>query len=121
MVGKRILLVEDEALLAMAFQDMLEDLGTFVLGPCQSVEHALELIKAVDELDGALLDVDLGGERSFEIARALDRRSIPYMFATGFGSVGLSDAPTATIIGKPFTETQLIDALSSMFVSRSAA
>ena len=54
-VGKRILLVEDEALLAMAFQDMLEDLGTFVLGPCQSVEHALELIKAVDELDGALL------------------------------------------------------------------
>lgn len=121
LIGKKILLVEDDIILAMAFQDMLEDLGMFVAGPCLDVSSALELIEVDDKIDAALLDIDLDGEPSFTIAQALKLRDIPFTFATGYGSVGLADAPPAPVIGKPFTEQQLLDCLKSLFVSQDAA
>lgn len=119
--GKRILLVEDDIILAMAFQDMLEDLGLFVIGPCLDVASALSVIEQDEELDGALLDIDLDGVPSFPVAQALGLRSIPFVFATGYGSAGVADAPPAPVIGKPFTESQLLDSLTNLLLPRDAA
>ncbi|HET6805542.1 MAG TPA: response regulator [Frateuria sp.] len=84
MVGRRILVVEDEFLLAYALVDMLEDRGAEVLGPTMSVDQALGLIEGTTRLDGALLDINLHGEISFAVADALAERGIPFTFATGY-------------------------------------
>ena len=81
--GRRILVVEDEFLLASALADMLENRGAEVIGPTTSVQ-AIELIERTDRLDGALLDVNLRGEISFAVADALAGRGVPFAFTTGY-------------------------------------
>ncbi|WP_261404766.1 response regulator [Chenggangzhangella methanolivorans] len=83
--GLRILLVEDEAMIAMLVEDMLLDGGAEVVGPAGGVKAALAVIAETDAIDGALLDVNLGGEQSFEVADALAARNIPFVFVTGYG------------------------------------
>ncbi|GFE63960.1 response regulator [Litoreibacter roseus] len=109
---KRILLVEDQFLLALSFQDILEDCGATVVGPFQSVSTALEGISSVSEqLDLALLDVDLSGKSSFPVAQRLTELDIPFLFATGFGRRALAEYPSIPILEKPFTDDELFDAL----------
>jgi CheY-like chemotaxis protein len=69
--GLRLLLVEDEYLLALYLSEMLEDLGAQVLGPVASVADALELIDKAPEIDAAILDVNLAGEAVFPVADRL--------------------------------------------------
>jgi len=79
----RILVVEDNLLTADAIQDLLETSGCEVVGPAPTIEKALELV-ARTPLDGAVLDINLGGELSFPVAAALIERDVPFLFLTGY-------------------------------------
>ncbi|MDL2406241.1 response regulator [Rhizobium calliandrae] len=81
--GQRILIVEDEYFLADNTRRQLEKLGAIVVGPTGRVDQALEII-GDEEVDGAILDIHLGGELVFPVAERLDELKIPYVFATGY-------------------------------------
>jgi CheY-like chemotaxis protein len=113
--GLRVLVVEDEVLVSMVIEDMLAGFGCQVVGPAGSVREALALIDAA-RIDGALLDVNLGGERlGFRVADALVSRGIPFVFASGYGRSILTrphlDVP---VLSKPFDETMLRQALQGL-------
>lgn len=82
--GLRLLLVEDEYLLALYLAELLEDLGAEVLGPVASVADALDLIEKAPEIDAAILDVNLAGEAVFPVADRLRARHVPFAFASGY-------------------------------------
>ena len=69
--GRRVLLVEDEAMIAMLLEDMLGDLGCEVVGPAYALATALELAAGAPAIDVAILDVNIGGRPVFEVADAL--------------------------------------------------
>jgi len=79
----RILVVEDNLLTADAIQDLLETSGCEVIGPVPTVAAALDLV-AREAIDGAVLDINLGGELAFPVAAALIERDIPFLFLTGY-------------------------------------
>jgi DNA-binding response OmpR family regulator len=109
LAGKRVLLVEDEPIVAMDVEDMLLELGCEVIGPCPRLSAALEAAH-FQSIDVAVLDVNLNGEESYPVAQALRDRSIPFAFATGFGErkTPFPEAPTLT---KPYGSQQLEAAL----------
>jgi len=98
----RILVVEDEALVAMLMEDTLEELGHEVSAVASRLHDARELARTGD-FDLAILDVNLDGRPSYPIAQALKERGIPFAFATGYGNKGLDQSfvgiPT---LAKPF-------------------
>jgi CheY-like chemotaxis protein len=107
LTGTRVLVVEDEALVAMLLEDMLGDLGCEVLGPAMLVREAMDLIEAGAAIDVAILDVNLAGEHSFTIAEALHSRAVPFVISTGFeGGIeeGWRDRP---LLRKPFMSNDL--------------
>jgi CheY-like chemotaxis protein len=119
--GLRILLVEDEAMIAMLVEDMLIDSGATVVGPAGGVKAALDVISN-EEIDGALLDVNLGGEQSFDVADALAERSIPFVFVTGYGGQGVRDRyPNAPTLQKPFVTSDLEQVLTTLAGAARAA
>jgi CheY-like chemotaxis protein len=81
--GRRVLLVEDEPIVAWLLKDMLVDLGLMVVGPAASVNQALAMIDA-ESIDMAVLDVNLKGQMSYPIADALVARGVPFVFSTGY-------------------------------------
>ena len=82
--GLRLLVVEDEYLLALYLSEALEDLGASVVGPVASVDAALDLIASDPEIDAAILDVNLGSESVYPVADALASRQVPFVFASGY-------------------------------------
>jgi DNA-binding response OmpR family regulator len=99
---RRILVVEDEMLIALHIEDMITQMGFEVVGPAMRLGPALEMARS-ESLDGAVLDVNLANEKSFPVADALRERGIPFLFATGYGSKGLDDAyRDVGTIQKPF-------------------
>lgn len=110
--GRRVLVVEDEALVAMLLETMLEDLGCEPVGPIGTIDDALAAIGRGEPLDVALLDVNVAGREVFPVAEALAARRVPFAFSTGYGEGGLTEAwrghPT---VQKPFTETAIRSAL----------
>lgn len=81
--GKRVLVVEDEYLVALALADDLEEAGAIVVGPATTVESALAFVEG-DAIEMAVLDIKLQAELSFPVADALVARRIPFIFTTGF-------------------------------------
>ncbi|HZT17782.1 MAG TPA: response regulator [Dongiaceae bacterium] len=81
----RVLVIEDEGLVALQLQQELRDLGYRVVGPASSVETALQLIDA-ESIEVALLDINLRGESALPVAAALHRRGIPFAVVTGYGT-----------------------------------
>lgn len=110
--GRRVLVVEDESLVAMLLETILEDMGCVPVGPAATVEDGLEMATGSEPLDAALLDVNVAGRQVFPIAEALRERKVPFVFSTGYGEGGLPDEwrgqPT---LQKPFTEAAVRDAL----------
>ena len=99
--GRSILVVEDDYMIAQDVQEELEDAGAAVVGPVPSVGDALRLIGS-EPIDAAVLDVNLGEERSFPIAEALEARAIPFLFATGYNSGDIPEEwRRAVIVMKP--------------------
>jgi len=77
--------VEDEAMIAMLVEDMILDFGSEVVGPAAQMEEALRLAQEAEQ-DAAILDLKLGGAVVFPVAEVLRNRTIPFIFATGYGS-----------------------------------
>lgn len=110
--GRRVLVVEDETMIAMLVEDMLGDLGCVVVGPAHALESALALAEDDEGMDAALLDLNLGGQPVFPLADALRARGVPLIFCTGYGQAGLRDVDAgATVLQKPFRITDLARAL----------
>ncbi|KQP00996.1 response regulator [Methylobacterium sp. Leaf93] len=104
--GRRVLLVEDESLVAMLAEDMLLDLGCEVV-VAMRLDQALRRLQ-VGDFDAAVLDVNLGETRSYPVADQLFERCIPFLFATGYGSAGLEPAYQAVpVMQKPYQKDQL--------------
>jgi CheY-like chemotaxis protein len=100
--ARRILIVEDEILLAMNLEDMLVELGHDVVAVATRMPEALTLA-ANSEIDLAILDLNLSGELSYPVAEVLRTRGVPFLFATGYGLQGLSDEyRTAFALAKPY-------------------
>lgn len=103
----RVLLVEDEGLVAMMLEDLLEDLGCEVAGSLASVGAALAWIEAGGAADVALLDVSLSGESVFPVADALKARGVPFAYATGYGADHDPRFKEAPLLGKPIRQDRL--------------
>jgi PAS domain S-box-containing protein len=114
--GNRILLVEDEILVAMMMRDILADLGFSVIGPFSRLSDAM--VAAVhDEIDGGIIDINLGGEFVYPVADVLLARSIPFVFVTGYGVESVEARFRAVpIIKKPVQK----QALQSVFIAPGA-
>jgi CheY-like chemotaxis protein len=105
---RRILVAEDEALIAIGIESMLEGFGCEVVGPVSEVGDILQAVEA-ERVDGALLDVNLRGRQVFEILPELIRRKIPVMLSSGYDDAAMfppafRDLPR---ISKPFDEATL--------------
>jgi CheY-like chemotaxis protein len=115
--GLRLLLVEDEAMVAMMVEDMLNELGCVVVDVAGTVATGLAL--AVDDalqIDGAVLDVNLGAETVYPVAEALKAKGVPFVFSTGYSTVGIAASFAGVpILAKPYElralERQLMAAL----------
>ncbi len=109
---RRILVVEDEFLIALDISGVLEQAGYAVVGPAATTAEALGAI-AGDVIYGALIDVNLGGESVGSVADALTRRGIPFAFVSGYGRDRLpADYQQAPLVRKPFTGKDLLDAVA---------
>lgn len=110
--GRRILVVEDELMIAMLVEDMLADLGCTVVGPAHTLDAALKLVESEGQIDAALLDVNLAGQPVFPVADALRARHVPPIFSTGYGEAGLRESDAgAPVLQKPFRAGDLARAL----------
>jgi two-component SAPR family response regulator len=109
--GKRVLVVEDEALIAVMVEDMLLEMGSEVVGPAVTIEGALALARQ-ETLDAAVLDVNVRGERIDPVAEALMARGVPMLFATGYGEVRLASG--MPVIDKPYTQEKLARGLAAV-------
>jgi CheY-like chemotaxis protein len=115
LTGRRILVIEDEALIALELQELLDQRGAKVIGPAVSVSEALEAINE-NHIDCALLDVKLGDETADAVAAALEQRAIPTVFVTGYGDGNLPPGFEASpVVEKPYTEDQLLNLISRIF------
>ena len=110
--GRRVLVIEDESLVAMLLETILEDMGCTVVGPESNIDDGLIAATTEASLDAALLDVNVAGREVFPVAEVLRARGVPFVFSTGYGEAGLPEHwrgnPT---IQKPFTEGAIRDAL----------
>lgn len=111
----RVLIVEDEALVAFALEEMLGDFGYEVIGPAPNVQAALKLVEA-EKIDAAILDVNLGGETIEPVATALAGGGVPFVFTTGYTSASalpqaFKDRPS---LNKPYQPEALRDAVARL-------
>ena len=110
----RVLIVEDEMLVAMNLEDMLLELGHEVAGIAGRLGAALALAKDA-AFDAAILDVNLAGEKSFPVADLLAERGLPFLFATGYGLQGIEERyRSRTVLQKPFRSADLEAALATL-------
>jgi DNA-binding response OmpR family regulator len=112
----RILIVEDDVLIAMELGERLGDMGYEVMGPAHTLDEAKSLL-AVAQPDAALLDANLNGESSVPLGAALAARGVPLAFCTGYDAIKnlppeLAHAPVLT---KPIGEADLIAGLKRLF------
>jgi CheY-like chemotaxis protein len=116
--GRRVLLVEDEMIVAWLLEDMLADLGCAVVGPAANVNQALAMIDA-EAIDVAVLDVNLNGKMSYPIADALAARGVPFVFSTGYDKDSLLDGyRTFPVLQKPFHRSELVDTLAELLTPK---
>ncbi|WP_240791016.1 response regulator [Roseomonas sp. AR75] len=111
---RRVMVVEDEALVAMLVEDALVDAGFGVMGPAATVEEAMALL-SLERPDAVVLDLNLAGETSTPVADELAARGIPYVIATGYGASGLpAGHQDATVLAKPYDPAELTSVLGRL-------
>ena len=105
--GLRVLLIEDDFMVALLLETMLTDLGHRVIGPFARLEKGLEMVEQ-EAIDLAVLDVNINGREVYPIAEALEARGVPFIFATGYGSVGLHPKYSRhPVLQKPYLREHL--------------
>lgn len=111
--AKRVLVVEDDALIALDIQMQLEDNGWEVVGPAGTVAKAMELATR-QAFSVAVLDINLGSAKSFDVAQFLDGKGIPVIFLSGdSGSMMPATMKGLEILSKPINYLKLIEILES--------
>jgi DNA-binding response OmpR family regulator len=119
--GKRVLVVEDEALISMLIEDELRDAGATVLGPACSVDQALGLIGlavADGGISAAVLDMNLQAETAMPVADRLAALGVPFLFATGDEGCDKGGHGTAPTLRKPFDPAGLVAAVEALASAR---
>jgi CheY-like chemotaxis protein len=110
--GRRVLVVEDDMMIAMMVEDMLTDLGCAVVGPANGLDQGQALADASGGIDAALLDVNLGDDTVFPLADRLRARGVPLIFSTGYGEGGLREADRGCpVLRKPYRASDVAAAL----------
>jgi two-component SAPR family response regulator len=104
----KVLVVEDEALIALNLADVLRGFGCLVVGPALNLDQSMRLVK-VEAVDGAVLDINLRGEMVFPLADALAERSIPFVYVTGYGKLLRPSDAGRPVLQKPYTKDQLLN------------
>nr|WP_281373737.1 response regulator [Parvularcula dongshanensis] len=120
MRGKRVLLVEDEALVAMELELAIENVGAEVIGPASTLARAEEATRA-ERIDAAILDINLNGQDVFPVADYLVARGIPFVFQTGHGQRRdlVERYPDVPICKKPQPSSAVLQALGEVVRRRS--
>lgn len=110
----KVLIVEDEALIAMLLEEMLIDRGFTVVAHAATLAEA-EVSAAELDIDVAILDVSLGDEQVYPVAETLAARNIPFLFTTGYGAVGMPAAWSGRpVFTKPYDIAELATTLSQL-------
>lgn len=113
----RIMIVEDEALVALMVEDLLTDFGCQISGSFGAVDDALAYLKDAvappPALDGAVLDVNIGGTMVFPVAERLRAAGIPFVFATGYGALPRQGFEDVVVLNKPINPVLLKDAVEA--------
>lgn len=121
LAGIRILVVEDDMLIAIHIEEVLQDLGCIVVGPVGKLDAAMRMADG-EALDAAILDVNVRGGHVFPVAERLRARGIPFALASGYGDWALplafQNQPRLT---KPFTGRELAAQVLSLHRERDAA
>jgi len=114
LAGRRVLIVEDEAMIAALIEGILDEVGCSVVGPVAGAPRALEAIER-ERIDAVLLDVCDGGSRSYLLADALIARGVPFIFVSGLARRDMPSAYRAcAYLTKPFTPEALLAALDKV-------
>ena len=106
----KVMLVEDEAMIVMIMEDLLADLGCEIVGPFATVRQALDWLVSADSLPaGAVLDVNLGDERVYPVAEALQALGVPFAFSTGYGAIDDERFASAAVLRNPLDFDRLAE------------
>jgi DNA-binding response OmpR family regulator len=115
-MGKRVLLVEDEMIVSMMLEDALVESG-YQVRKAASVRKAMEWVHA-ESFDAAVLDINLGGECVFPVAKALRERHVPFLFSSGYGEQSIpSEYHTCTVLQKPYALKHLLSAARELLTN----
>jgi DNA-binding response OmpR family regulator len=120
LAGKRILIVEDEPMIARNLTLEMTAAGAQVIGPVATMTAALDVIASTD-LDGVMLNIKLTGERAYPVADALVARNIPFVFVTGYGAEDIPPRYANIIrIEKPATPAVVCRTLETLLAAHSS-
>lgn len=121
LAGLRVLIVEDEPLVAKFLEEMVAEIGCVVAAVASNVDEATEKLSST-EFGVVILDLNLNGARAFQIAESLARKQVPFVFATGYGRDGVPQGwPRVPVLAKPFGKHQLRWALTSALEGHGAS
>lgn len=116
--GRRVLVVEDNPVIAFDIDDALRENGVEVVGPAHDIESGLALIRE-DSLDGAVLDIDIGGRPVWPIARELKSEGVPFVFVSGDCDRGLPDDFTGAVcLHKPAQTEAILNTVAAVMGER---
>ena len=119
--GLKVLVVEDESIVAFLLEDMLTEVGCQVLGHASALSEAFALFDRLHP-DAAVLDVNLRGEMVFPFAERLEQSRVPFLFATGYGIAGVPEQWRRwPVIQKPFQLKTLVTALETALAGERTA
>jgi len=115
--GRRVLIAEDEYLLASKMVEELAKLGVETIGPASTVKRALDLIEHCGPLDAAMLDIKLRNEMTFPVADALRARGVPFVFTTGYNQKIIPDGYKDVVrYEKPFDVAEVARVVAQISV-----
>jgi CheY-like chemotaxis protein len=115
--GNRVFLIEDEATISMLIEDTLIEIGCNVVETASRLPEALDKAARID-CDVAVIDVNLNGKQTFDVAHTLMTRGIPFVFSTGYGATVIpDDLHIAPVLQKPFRQEELENALRKVLSS----
>ena len=117
--GRRILIAEDEAMIALDLESVLQDLGCEIIGPVANVEDLVQQFEA-HRPDGALLDINLRGKQVFAVLPRLIQQGLPVIIMSGYDDIALipQDFRALPRLSKPFDQTALRELCVTVFAKR---
>lgn len=120
LAGRRVLVIEDEPLVAMLLEDALSEIGCEVAGVASRFQDALDKARSLS-FDVAILDFNLNGQQTFGIAETLLGRGMPFVIATGYGVMSLPASLQGPVLQKPFQQNDLEKALCAALTVKASS